>query len=369
MKSRAAVLYEPNQRLQIEEIDVSGPMAGEVLVKMHSASICHMDMLAKQGKLNHTRYPTILGHEGAGEVVEVGSDVKNLLVGDRVVPLYVPECGQCPSCMSAKTNLCTALDHTQMLGVMPDGTTRYHLNGQPIYHFMGTSCLSEYIVVPEIALARISHQVDMKSACLLGCTLTTGLGAVMNVARITPGSTVAVFGLGGIGLSVIQAAVMSQAARIIGIDTNINKFNLAQKFGASTCINPRDHSDSIETVIKNITDGGVDFAFECIGFSETMQSALACTRPGWGKAVLLGVADTNDRIDMQPGLLTSGRTFQGARFGGVKGRSQLPEFAEQCINGEIMMNDLITHALALEDVNLAFDLQHSGESIRSVITF
>ena len=369
MKSRAAVIWEPNTPIRIEEIDVAEPQAGEVLIKMASASLCHLDVLAIKGQLNHVQYPLVLGHEGAGEVVAVGEQVKNLLPGDKVVPLHIPECGQCPACLSNRTNLCSALTETQQRGVMPDGTSRLSKDGQPLHHFLGTSVFSEYCVVPEIALARISPQMDLGCAALLGCTLSTGIGAVMSVAQVPPGSTAAVFGLGGIGLSVIQALVMAQASEIIGIDTNINKFDLAQKFGAKHCINPRACDAPIEDIIAEMTDGGVDFAFECIGSSETMHSALACTRPGWGRAVVLALADTNERIDIQSDLLTSGRIFQGARFGGVKGRSQVPEFAQQFLNQELLIEDLITHRLSLDDINLAFELQQSGESIRSLITF
>lgn len=369
MKSRAAIAWEPGQRLQIEELDVQAPQSGEVLVKMTAASVCHMDALALSGRLKDPRFPCVLGHEGAGVVVDVGPDVKHLLADDHVIPLFMPECGHCLYCTSGRSNLCQALEQSQPLGVMPDGTTRFSHKGEPVYSFLGTSTLSEYIVVPEIALARVNHKADLMQMCLLGCTVTTGIGAVLNTARVEPGSTVAVFGLGGIGLSAIQGAVMAQASRIIGVDTNIDRFNLAKDLGATDCLNPRDYEDPIEQIIMDMTQGGVDYAFECIGLSQTMQSSLACTHAGWGRCVVVGCAAQDDVIEMHPDILSCGRTWQGAPFGGVKGRSQLPEIAEQCISGEIKIDDLITHRLKLEDANLAFDLLQSGQSIRSVIAF
>lgn len=369
MKSKAAFILEPNARIEIDEIDVAPPQSGEVLVEMVSATVSHRDWLAVQGRLQDMRYPCVLGHEGAGRVLEVGPDVKGLLPGDPVIPLTVPECGQCPGCLNPRTNFCEALSATQPLGLMPDGTTRFTWQGQPLYHFQGTSTFSERIVLPEIACARIHQEVPLEAACLLGGTASAGFGAVFNRAGVRPGSTVAVFGLGGLGLCVIQAAVMAQAARIIGIDNNLNKFELARVFGATDCVNPRDHADPLANVLTELTNGGVDHAFDCIGSSEMMTCALASAHPGWGKATFVADAPNDQTFSIPTHWMSSSRHCLGSVLGGYKGRSQLPELADQLRQGEVQLDPLITHRLPLSDVQLSMDLLQSGEAIRCVIDF
>lgn len=369
IESKAAIAFEPKAPLQIEQIQVEEPGEGEVLVKMAAASICHLDYMALEGAFRYMRFPCVMGHEGSGTVVQTGANVRSLQVGDHVVPLYLPECGQCRACISQVSNSCEAHSDTRHLGLMPNGTSRYRLNGEPLYHFLGTSTLSEYIVVPEVALARINANISFEASCLLGCTLTSGIGAVLNTARIQPGSTVAVFGLGGFGLSVIQGAVMGQAGRIIGIDDNIDKFALATEFGATECLNPRDYADPIEQVIFELTKGGVDVSFDCISTETMIQAAIASTHPGWGKTVMVSHSPSTSSVLLSPDAMAYGRQWQGVQFGGVKGRSQLPGFAEQIQHEEIKVEPLITHRLNLSDVNLSFDLLQSGQSIRSIIYF
>lgn len=369
MKSKAAVAWAANQPLVIEEVDVAPPKKGEVLVKIHASGVCHTDAYTLSGADPEGIFPSILGHEGAGEVIEVGAEVNSVQVGDHVIPLYTPECRQCKFCLSGKTNLCQAIRGTQGKGLMPEGTSRFSLNGKPIYHYMGTSTFSEYTVVPEIALAKINKQAPLDKVCLLGCGITTGIGAVLNTANVEAGATVAVFGLGGIGLSVIQGAAMAKASRIIAVDINPEKFTMAEQFGATDCVNPKDFSDDIQTVIADMTDGGVDYSFECIGNVNTMRAALECCHKGWGKSTIIGVAGSGQEISTRPFQLVTGRVWQGTAFGGVKGRTELPDYVEKYLCGQIKIDEFVTHVMPIEDINRAFDLMHAGESIRSVVTF
>ncbi len=369
MKSRAAVAWEAGKPLAIEEIDVEGPRAGEVLVQIKATGICHTDAFTLSGDDPEGLFPAVLGHEGGGVVVEIGAGVISVKVGDHVIPLYTAECRQCKFCKSGKTNLCQAVRATQGRGVMPDGTSRFSKNGKPIHHYMGTSTFSEYTVVPEIALAVINKNAPLEKVCLLGCGVTTGIGAVLNTAKVEPGASVAVFGIGGIGLAVIQGAVMAKAGRIIAVDTNPDKFELARQLGATDCVNPRDSSVPIQQVIADMTDGGVDYSFECIGNVDVMRAALECCHKGWGESVIIGVAGAGQEIRTRPFQLVTGRVWRGSAFGGVKGRTQLPGMVEQAMRGEIALDPYITHNLPLERINEAFDLMHEGKSIRTVILY
>jgi len=369
MKSRAAVAWQAGQPLTIEEVDVADPRAGEVRVRIVATGVCHTDAYTLSGADPEGLFPAILGHEGAGIVESVGPGVRSVKPGDHVIPLYTAECGQCKFCRSGKTNLCGAVRETQGRGVMPDGTSRFSLNGRPIHHYLGTSTFSEYTVLPEISLARIDPAAPLDTVCLLGCGITTGIGAVLNTARVEPGATVAVFGLGGIGLSVIQGAVLAGASRILGIDTNPAKFAMARQLGATDCIDPRAQAEPIQQVIIALTDGGVDYSFECIGNVTVMRQALECCHKGWGVSTIIGVAGAGEEIATRPFQLVTGRVWKGSAFGGVKGRSQLPGYVERYMKGEIRIDDYITHRFALEDINRAFELMHAGESIRSVIVF
>ena len=369
MKSRAAVAFESGKPLQIVELDVAPAQKGEVLVKITHTGVCHTDAFTLSGDDPEGVFPAVLGHEGAGIVVEVGEGVTSVKPGDHVIPLYTAECGVCKFCKSGKTNLCSAVRATQGKGLMPDGTTRFSYNGQPIYHYMGTSTFSEYTVVAEVSLAKVNPAAPMEKICLLGCGVTTGIGAVHNTAKVKPGDTVAVFGLGGIGLAVIQGAVQARAGRIIAIDTNPGKFDLARKMGATDCVNPKDHARPIQEVIVEMTDGGVEFSFECIGNVDVMRAALECCHKGWGESVIIGVAGAGQEIRTRPFQLVTGRVWRGSAFGGVKGRSQLPGMVEQSMRGEIDLDPFITHTLPLERINEAFDLMHEGKSIRTVIHF
>jgi S-(hydroxymethyl)glutathione dehydrogenase/alcohol dehydrogenase len=369
MKSRAAVAFAAGQPLQVVEIDVEPPRAGEVLVRILATGVCHTDAFTLSGDDPEGLFPAVLGHEGGGVVVEVGAGVTSVKPGDHVIPLYTAECRVCKFCTSGKTNLCQAVRATQGKGLMPDGTTRFSYNGQPLYHYMGTSTFSEYTVVPEISLAVIDSDAPLEKVCLLGCGVTTGIGAVLNTAKVTPGSTVAVFGLGGIGLAVIQGAVMAGASRIIGVDTNPGKFELARAMGATDCVNPKDSDAPVQDVIVAMTDGGVDFSFECIGNVDVMRAALECCHKGWGESVIIGVAGAGQEIRTRPFQLVTGRVWRGSAFGGVKGRTQLPGMVEQAMRGEIQLDPFITHEMPLERINEAFDLMHAGKSIRTVIRF
>ena len=369
MKSRAAVAFAAGQPLQVVEIDVAPPRAGEVLVRIIATGVCHTDAFTLSGDDPEGVFPSVLGHEGGGVVVEVGEGVTSVKPGDHVIPLYTAECRECKFCKSGKTNLCQAVRATQGKGLMPDGTSRFSYNGQPLFHYMGTSTFSEYTVVPEISLAVIDQDAPLEKVCLLGCGVTTGIGAVLNTAKVTPGSTVAIFGLGGIGLAAIQGAVMAQAGRIIGVDTNPGKFELARSMGATDCVNPKDFDRPIQDVIVEMTDGGVDFSFECIGNVDVMRAALECCHKGWGESVIIGVAGAGQEIRTRPFQLVTGRVWRGSAFGGVKGRTQLPGMVEQAMRGEIALDPFITHELPLERINEAFDLMHAGKSIRTVIRF
>ena len=369
MKSRAALAVAAGQPLEITEIDVEGPREGEVLVRIVATGVCHTDAFTLSGEDPEGLFPAILGHEGGGIVEEVGAGVTSVKPGDHVIPLYTPECGQCKFCTSGKTNLCQAIRVTQGQGLMPDGTSRFSRGGDQIFHYMGTSTFSEYTVLPEIALAKVNPSAPLDKICLLGCGITTGIGAVQNTAKVEPGSSVAVFGLGGIGLSVIQGAVMAGAERIIGIDINPDKFDMAKSLGATDFINPKDHDAPIQEVIVDFTDGGVDYSFECIGNVDLMRSALECCHKGWGESVIIGVAGAGQEISSRPFQLVTGRVWRGTAFGGVKGRSQLPGMVEQYLDGAIKVDEMVTHTMPLDDINKAFDLMHEGKSIRSVIEF
>jgi len=365
-ESRKAFAGNP---LSIEEIQVDGPKAGEVLVKIVATGVCHTDAFTLSGKDPEGMFPVILGHEGGGIVQEVGAGVKSVKAGDHVIPLYTPECGECKFCKSGKTNLCQKIRATQGKGLMPDGTTRFSHQGKPILHYMGTSTFSEYTVMPEISVAKINPKAPLDKVCLLGCGITTGIGAVLNTAKVPPGSTVAVFGLGGIGLSVVQGAVMAKASRIIAVDTNTDKFSMAKALGATDCLNPKEHDGPVQQVIVDLTDGGVDYSFECIGNVNVMRSALECCHKGWGESVIIGVAGAGEEIRTRPFQLVTGRVWRGSAFGGVKGRSQLPGFVERYLHGEIKIDEMISEVLPLEEINKAFELMHDGKVIRSVIRF
>ena len=369
MKSRAAVAFAAGQPLQVVEIDVAPPRAGEVLVRILATGVCHTDAFTLSGEDPEGLFPVVLGHEGGGIVVEVGEGVTGVKPGDHVIPLYTAECRKCKFCLSGKTNLCQAVRATQGRGVMPDGTSRFSHDGQPIHHYMGCSTFSEYTVVPEISLAVVNPDAPLEKVCLLGCGVTTGIGAVHNTAKVKPGDSVAVFGLGGIGLAVIQGAVQARAGRILAIDTNPDKFALARSMGATDCINPKDHDKPIQDVIVELTDGGVDFSFECIGNVEVMRAALECCHKGWGESVIIGVAGAGQEIRTRPFQLVTGRVWRGSAFGGVKGRTQLPGMVEQAMRGEIDLDPFITHELPLERINEAFELMHAGKSIRTVIRY
>ncbi|MEO5968927.1 MAG: S-(hydroxymethyl)glutathione dehydrogenase/class III alcohol dehydrogenase [Bdellovibrionia bacterium] len=369
MKTIAAVAWEPKLPLVVEEIDVEGPKAGEVLVRMVASGVCHTDAFTLSGEDPEAVFPCVLGHEGGGIVEEIGPGVKSVRVGDSVIPLYIPECRTCAHCLSGKTNLCMALDETEWSGLMPDGTTRFSKNGKKIYHYMGTSTFAEYSVIPEIALAKIDSAAPLEKVCLLGCGITTGIGAVLNTAKVTPGSSVAVFGLGGIGLSVVQGSVMAKAGRIIAIDVNEDKFVLARQLGATDFINPKNYDQPIEEVIVDLTKGGVDYSFECVGNVDLMRSALESCRMGWGESIIIGVAGAGKLIQTRPFQLVSGRIWRGTAFGGVRGRTDLPNYVQRYMDGKLEINKMITHTMGLKDVNKAFDLMHSGKSIRSVIHY
>ena len=369
IKSKAAIAWGPGQPLSIEEVDVMPPKAGEVLVRLIATGVCHTDAFTLSGDDPEGNFPAILGHEGGGIVEAIGEGVTSVEIGDHVIPLYTPECGECKFCLSGKTNLCGKIRETQGKGLMPDGTSRFYKDGQPIFHYMGCSTFSEYTVLPEISLAKVNKEAPLEEVCLLGCGVTTGMGAVMNTAKVEEGATVAIFGLGGIGLSAIIGATMAKASRIIAIDINDSKFNLAKQLGATDCINPKSYDKPIQEVIVELTDGGVDYSFECIGNVDVMRSALECCHKGWGESVVIGVAGAGQEISTRPFQLVTGRVWKGSAFGGVKGRSELPGIVERYLQGEFKLNDFITHTMGLEDINEAFELMHEGKSIRSVIHF
>lgn len=369
MKSRAAVAFAPNQPLQIVDIDVEDPKAGEVMVRITHTALCHTDAFTLSGKDPEGVFPAVLGHEGAGIVEKVGAGVTSVKPGDHVIPLYTAECGKCKFCLSGKTNLCSSVRATQGKGLMPDGTTRFSYQGKPIYHYMGTSTFSEYTVLAEVSVAKINPEADSSKVCLLGCGVTTGLGAVKNAAHVAKGDNVAVFGLGAIGLAVIQGAKKAGAARILAIDINPDKYDLAREMGATDCINPKDYDKPIQEVIVDMTDGGVEYSFECIGNVHVMRQALECCHKGWGESVVIGVAGAGEEISTRPFQLVTGRVWRGSAFGGVKGRSELPGMVEQFMKGDIKLDPFITHEMPFADINDAFELLEKGESIRTVMHY
>lgn len=369
IRSRAAVAWASGKPLEITEVDVAPPRSGEVLVRIVASGVCHTDAFTLSGQDPEGLFPAILGHEGGGIVEELGEGVNSLAPGDHVIPLYTPECRVCKFCLSGKTNLCQSIRATQGQGKMPDGSSRFSHNGEMIHHYMGTSTFSEYTVVPEIALAKINKRAPLDKVCLLGCGVTTGIGAVRNTAKVEPGSSVAVFGLGGIGLAVVIGAAMAGATRIIGVDTNPEKFSIAMQLGATECFNPKEHTGSIQEVIIDATDGGVDYSFECIGNVDVMRAALESCHKGWGESTIIGVAGAGKEISTRPFQLVTGRVWRGSAFGGVRGRSELPGYVESFVRGEIPLDIFITHTMGLSDINHAFELMETGKSIRSVIHF
>jgi S-(hydroxymethyl)glutathione dehydrogenase/alcohol dehydrogenase len=368
MKSRAAVAFAAGKPLEIVEVDLEGPRAGEVLVEIKASGVCHTDAFTLSGDDPEGAFPAILGHEGAGVVVEVGPGVKSLKVGDHVIPLYTPECRECDYCLHPKTNLCQAIRSTQGQGVMPDGTSRFSFEGKKVLHYMGCSTFSNYTVLPEIALAKIRSDAPFDKVCYIGCGVTTGVGAVLFTMKVEFGSTVAVFGLGGIGLNVIQGAAMAGASRIIGVDLNPERVELATRFGMTDFVNPRDH-DNVTQAIIDMTGGGVDYSFECIGNVKTMRQALECCHKGWGQSCIIGVAGAGQEISTRPFQLVTGRGWRGTAFGGARGRSDVPKIVDWYMEGRVKIDPLITHTMPLEQINDAFDLMHEGKSIRSVVLY
>ena len=369
MEVRAAVAHQAGKPLVIETVDLSGPRAGEVMVEIHATGICHTDAFTLSGADPEGLFPAILGHEGAGVVVEIGAGVTSLEVGDHVIPLYTPECRQCDYCTSGKTNLCQAIRVTQGQGVMPDGTSRFSLGGEPMFHYMGTSTFANFTVLPEIAVAKIRQDAPFDKVCYIGCGVTTGLGAVINTAQAEPGSNVVVFGLGGIGLNVIQGARLVGCDRIVGVDTNPDKRALAEKFGMTHFVNPNEVGMDLVPYLVDLTKGGADYSFECIGNVDVMRDALECCHKGWGESIIIGVAGAGQEISTRPFQLVTGRVWRGTAFGGAKGRTEVPRIVDWYMEGKINIDDLITHTMPLDDINAGFDLMHAGESIRSVVTF
>ena len=369
MKTRAAVAYRAGQPLVIETVDLDGPRAGEVLVEIRATGVCHTDEFTRSGADPEGLFPVIFGHEGAGVVVDVGPGVTSLKKGDHVIPLYTPECRQCKSCLSHKTNLCTAIRSTQGQGVMPDGTSRFSIGGEKIHHYMGCSTFSNYTVLPEIALAKIREDAPFDKVCYIGCGVTTGIGAVINTAKVEPGANVVVFGLGGIGLNVIQGARMAGADRIVGVDVNPARRALAERFGMTHFVNPKEVEGDLVPYLVALTDGGADYSFECVGNVDLMRQALECCHRGWGVSVIIGVAGAGQEIRTRPFQLVTGRVWKGTAFGGARGRSDVPKIVDWYMRGKIEIDPLITHTLPLERINDAFDLMHAGESIRTVVTF
>jgi len=369
MKTKAAIAYEAGKPLVVETVDLDGPRAGEVLIEIKATGICHTDEFTRSGADPEGLFPAILGHEGAGIVVDVGPGVTTLKKGDHVIPLYMPECRQCKSCLSHKTNLCTAIRATQGKGLMPDGTSRFSLGGKPIHHYMGCSTFSNFTVLPEIAVAKIRADAPFEKVCYIGCGVTTGIGAVINTAKVEPGANVVVFGLGGIGLNVVQGARMVGANKIIGVDLNPKRKALAEKFGMTHFVNPKEVGGDLVAHLVNLTDGGADYSFECIGNVEVMRQALECCHRGWGVSVIIGVAGAGQEIKTRPFQLVTGRVWKGTAFGGAHGRTDVPKIVDWYMEKKINIDDLITHQLALGDINKGFDLMHAGESIRSVIVY
>jgi S-(hydroxymethyl)glutathione dehydrogenase/alcohol dehydrogenase len=369
MDVKAAVAWEAGQPLSIETVQLEGPKAGEVLVEIKATGVCHTDAYTLSGADPEGLFPAILGHEGAGVVVEVGAEVKSVKPGDHVIPLYTPECRQCKFCLSGKTNLCQAIRTTQGKGLMPDGTSRFSSNGKMLHHYMGTSTFANYTVLPEIAVAKIREDAPFDKVCLIGCGVTTGIGAVINTAKVEPGANVVVFGLGGIGLNVIQAARMVGADKIVGVDLNPAKRELAEKFGMTHFVNPSEVEGDLVAHLVELTDGGADYSFECIGNVKAMRQALECCHKGWGESVIIGVAGAGQEISTRPFQLVTGRVWRGSAFGGAKGRRDVPKIVDWYMEGKIQIDSLITHIVPLERINDAFDYMHKGESIRTVVTF
>jgi S-(hydroxymethyl)glutathione dehydrogenase/alcohol dehydrogenase len=369
MKTRAAVAYRAGEPLVIETVDLDGPKAGEVLVEIRASGVCHTDEFTRSGADPEGLFPVIFGHEGAGVVVDVGPGVTSLRKGDHVIPLYTPECRQCKSCLSHKTNLCTAIRATQGQGVMPDGTSRFSIGGEKIHHYMGCSTFSNHTVLPEIALAKIRDDAPFDKVCYIGCGVTTGIGAVINTAKVEPGANVVVFGLGGIGLNVIQGARMAGADRIVGVDINPGRKALAERFGMTHFVNPKEVEGDLVAYLVALTNGGADYSFECVGNVDLMRQALECCHRGWGVSVIIGVAGAGQEIRTRPFQLVTGRVWKGTAFGGARGRTDVPKIVDWYMDGKINIDDLITHVMPVGEINRAFDLMHSGESIRSVVTF
>ncbi|MGV8711950.1 MAG: S-(hydroxymethyl)glutathione dehydrogenase/class III alcohol dehydrogenase [Nitrosomonas sp.] len=368
MKTNAAVAWKAGEPLTIEQVDLEGPRSGEVLVEIKATGICHTDYYTLSGADPEGLFPAILGHEGAGVVVDVGPDVKSLRKGDHVIPLYTPECRECKFCLSKKTNLCQAIRSTQGKGLMPDSTSRFSIAGKPLFHYMGTSTFSNFTVVPEIALAKIREDAPFDKVCYIGCGVTTGLGAVIYTAKVEAGANVAVFGLGGIGLNVIQGARMVGADKIIGIDINPEREAMARKFGMTHFINPNDVPNIVDAVVQ-LTDGGADYSFECIGNTTVMRQALECTHKGWGRSIIIGVAKAGAEISTRPFQLVTGRKWEGSAFGGARGRTDVPRIVDWYMEGKIDIDSLITHTLTLDNINEGFHLMKTGESIRSVVVY
>lgn len=369
METRAAVAFEAGKPLSIETVQLDGPRDGEVVVEIKATGICHTDEFTRSGEDPEGIFPSILGHEGAGVVVDVGKGVTSLKKGDHVIPLYTPECRECDYCTSGRTNLCQAIRTTQGQGVMPDGTSRFRIGKDMIYHYMGTSTFSNYTVLPEIALAKVREDAPFDKICYIGCGVTTGVGAVINTAKVQPGDNVIVFGLGGIGLNVIQGARMVGANKIVGVDLNPARKAIAEKFGMTHFVNPHEVEGDLVPYLVDITDGGADHSFECIGNTTTMRQALECCHKGWGESTIIGVAGAGQEISTRPFQLVTGRVWRGTAFGGAKGRTDVPKIVDWYMDGKINIDDLITHKLSLDDINDGFDLMHKGESIRAVVEF
>ena len=369
VKTKAAVCYEAGKTLEIETVDLEGPKFGEVLVEIKASGVCHTDEFTRSGGDPEGLFPVIFGHEGAGVVVDVGPGIVSLKKGDHVIPLYTPECRACKSCLSGKTNLCTAIRATQGQGVMPDGTSRFSLGGQKLFHYMGTSTFSNFTVLPEIAVAKIREDAPFDKVCYIGCGVTTGIGAVINTAKVEPGAKTVVFGLGGIGLNVIQGCRIAGADMIVGVDVNPSRRALAEKFGMTHFVDPTEVGGDLVPHLVDLTKGGADYSFECIGNVQTMRQALECCHRGWGTSVIIGVAGAGEEISTRPFQLVTGRVWKGTAFGGAKGRTDVPKIVDWYMNGKINIDDLITHKLALDDVNTGFEMMHAGQSIRSVVVY
>jgi len=369
MKTRAAIAHAAGKPLEVLTVDLDGPQAGEVLVEIRASGVCHTDEFTRSGADPEGLFPVIFGHEGAGVVVDVGSGVTSVMKGDHVIPLYTPECRQCKSCLSGKTNLCTAIRATQGKGVMPDGTSRFSLGGQKIHHYMGCSTFANFTVLPEIAVAKIREDAPFDKVCYIGCGVTTGIGAVINTAKVESGANVVVFGLGGIGLNVIQGARLVGANRIVGVDINPRRRALAESFGMTHFVNPREVDGDLVQHLVALTDGGADYSFECVGNVDLMRQALECCHRGWGVSVIIGVAGAGQEIRTRPFQLVTGRVWKGTAFGGARGRRDVPKIVDWYMDGRIRIDELITHTMPLADINRAFDLMHEGESIRSVVTY